>query len=349
MRVVFLGLSITSSWGNGHATNYRALCEALRTRGHEVLFLERDAPWYAAHRDYRPPFVRLYRSLDQLGRRYGEQVRAADLVIVGSFVPDGVAVGEWVLDGTRGVTAFWDIDTPVTAAKLDAGDHEYLTPELAGRYDLYLSFTGGPLLDRLRARRPRTFYCMVDGDAYRPIPAVRRYALGYLGTYSVDRQDVLDRLLLQPARRVATERFVVAGPQYPASMAWPPNVERIEHVPPGEHRRFYARQRLTLNLTRRAMVEAGWSPSVRLFEAAACAIPVITDRWPGLDEFFIPGEEIVVADTADEVVQILDEADEAELAAIGRRARARVLADHTAERRAEQLEGYVGELIGAAA
>ena len=349
MRIVVLGLSITSSWGNGHATNYRALLQALQARGHDVLFLERDVPWYRASRDFAAPYVRLYSSLEELRARHEGDVGVADLVVVGSFVPDGASVGDWALETARGPVAFWDIDTPVTAEKLASGDHEYLTPELVRRYDIYLSFTGGPLLERLGARRPRPFYCMVDPERYRPVAAERRFALGYLGTYSADRQPAVERLLLEPARRLPGLRFAVGGPQYPAETEWPANVEHIEHVPPGDHVRFYAAQRLTLNVTRRAMVEAGWSPSVRLFEAAACGVPVLSDWWPGLDAFFVPGEEVLIATTTEEATEIVAEADEATLKAVGAAARERVLREHTAERRAEQLEAAVAELARAAA
>ena len=348
MRIVVLGLSITSSWGNGHATNYRALLEALRARGHDVLFLERDVPWYAANRDFDAPYVRLYRSPGEL-RRYVRQARTADLVLVGSFVPDGVEAGEWALAHAGGPVAFWDIDTPVTAAKLAAGDHEYLTPGLARRYDLYLSFTGGPFLERLETPRPRAFYCVVGPERYRPVEAVRGFALGYLGTYSEDRQRALERLLLEPARRLPELRFVVGGPQYPAELEWPANVARAEHVEPREHARFYGGHRLTLNVTRAAMVDAGWSPSVRLFEAAACGVPIVSDRWTGLDRFFTPGEEILVADTSEDVVRIVRDADDSTLARIARCARVRVLAEHTADRRAAQLEREVDALVKAAA
>ena len=344
-----LGLSVTSSWGNGHATNYRALCRSLLERGHEVLFLERDVPWYQRQRDFDAPFVRLYGSLGELRVDFGDAVRAADLVLVGSFVPDGVAVGEWVLEAAGGVVAFWDLDTPITAEQLERDDCEYLSRALVGRYDLYLSFTGGPLLERLGARRAVPFYCLVDPEQYRPLEVDPRYALGYLGTYSADRQDAVKRLLLEPARLLPDQRFVVGGPQYPDQASWPANVELIEHVAPGAHPHFYASQRLTLNVTRRPMLEAGWSPSVRLFEAAACGVAVVSDWWAGLDAFFTPGTEILVARSAGDVLRLVTEADADELAAIGRRARTRVLAEHTAERRVEQLEGCVGELLGAAA
>jgi spore maturation protein CgeB len=348
MRLVFLGLSITSSWGNGHATNYRALCSALRERGHDVLFLERDKPWYASGRDFHPDWVRLYDSVEDLCA-WEEEVREADLVVVGSFVPDGIAVAEWALEVARGPVAFWDIDTPVTAAALRRGECEYLTPALVPRFDLYLSFTGGPLLDQLGARRPHAFWCMVDAGGYAPLPGEPRWHLGYLGTYAGDRQPALEELLLRPARRCRGWRFAVAGPMYPDSVEWPENVDRIENVPPRRHPAFYSAQRFTLNLTRADMIRAGWSPSVRLFEAAACAVPIISDWWEGLDTFFEPDRELLVADDADDVLRFLTEVPEDERRRIGGRARVRVLREHTAVRRAAALERLVHELERATA
>jgi spore maturation protein CgeB len=347
LKLVILGLSITSSWGNGHATTYRALVRELTARGHDVLFLERDVPWYAAQRDLpRPPYGRteLYSTLPELEERATNAVRDADLAIVGSYVPDGVAVGEWVLATARGATAFYDIDTPVTLDKLARGDCEYLAPHLIPRYDLYLSFTGGPTLARLEreygAPMARPLYCSVDPAQYYPEAGMPRWDLGYLGTYSDDRQPALERLLLEPSRRWPAGRFIVAGPQYPAAVAWPPNVERVEHLPPAEHRAFYNGQRFTLNVTRAAMVAAGYSPSVRLFEAAACATPIVSDPWPGLDELFALGSEILVAEGPEDALRHVRDTSEAERRAIGERARARVLAAHTAAHRAAQLEGY---------
>ena len=351
MRVVVLGLSITSSWGNGHATTYRSLLRALARRGHEVTFLERDVPWYAENRDMPdPPFARtiLYRDLPDLTSAHRPAVRDADLTIVGSFVPDGVSVARWAIDAANGVTAFYDIDTPVTLAKLERGDHEYLAPEVIPRFDMYLSFAGGPVLQRLErdygARSARPLYCSFDPEAYRPDPQAHiRWELGYMGTYSDDRQPGVERLLLEPARRLPERDFVLAGPGFPEDVAWPDNVERIDHLPPAEHRRFYTRQRWTLNVTRQDMVRAGWSPSVRLFEAAGCGTPIVSDRWEGLDAFFEPGRDILVAETAEECVRILRETGEEERRAIGARARERVLAAHTADARAAELEAYVAE------
>lgn len=353
MRIVILGLSITSSWGNGHATTYRGLVKGLVQRGHDVLFLERDAPWYANHRDLPdPPYgtTALYGSLQELKDRWHREVRDADFVIVGSYVPQGVPVGEWVISAARGPVAFYDIDTPVTLAKLDRGDTEYLSRALAMRYDMYLSFTGGPILKKLEkryfAKRPRELYCSVDAGAYYPEPQPARWDMGYLGTYSDDRQPALDLLMLKPAAEWASGRFCVAGSLYPAGMTWPGNVERIDHLPPPEHRTFYNSQRWTLNVTRKEMVRAGYSPSVRLFEAAACATPIVSDSWPGLSEIFQPGAEILIAKSKDEVLDVLRNTSEKQRTAIGERARERVLAEHTSERRAEQLESYALEVEG---
>ena len=349
LRIVVLGLSITSSWGNGHATNYRGLVRALAGRGHDVRFLEREAPWYAANRDLPdPPWGRtdLYGSLEELRDEHGDAIAAADLVVVGSYVPDGIDVGELVLDRSRGVVAFYDIDTPVTFAALEHRACEYLTPRLAARYDLYLSFTGGPILGALErrfgVRRARAFHCFVDPDAYAPQEREERWAAGYLGTYGVDRQGALERLLVQPARRRPKLAFVVAGPQYPPHVRWPANVERIEHLAPPEHPAFYAAQRVTVNVTRADMRRWGWSPSVRLFEAAACAVPVVSDLWDGLASFFRPGSEILVEDTLGH----LDRLGPEDLRVIGERARRRVLAEHTAEHRADELEAHVASLAG---
>jgi spore maturation protein CgeB len=349
MRVVFLGLSITSSWGNGHATNYRALAREMAGRGHEVTFCERDVPWYAAHRDLpAPPYAELclYESVADLRRRAAAAVGDADLVVLGSYVPEGVAVAEWVLETARGMTAFYDIDTPVTLQKLGAGDREYLGPELIPRFDLYLSFTGGPVLTTLRrrfgARRPLAFHCLVDPAAYPTVAAGQRWDLGYLGTYSADRQPALQALLIDVAARAPARRFAVAGPQYPPEVTWPGNVERIEHVAPPAHAAFYAGQRFTLSVTRAEMRRLGWSPSVRLFEAAACGTPVISDRWPGVDDVFVPGSEILIADSTADVLRLLHETGEAERTAIAAAARARVLAAHTAAHRVDVLEQEVG-------
>jgi spore maturation protein CgeB len=350
LNIVMLGLSVTSSWGNGHATTYRGLIRGLASRGHRILFLERDVPWYAENRD-QPSMpgarIELYHDLSELLSRFEPEVSRADLVIAGSFVPQGIQVGEWVTSVATGVKAFYDIDTPVTLSQLEGGNCDYLSRSLIPRYHLYLSFTGGPTLTRLELRygacMARVLYCSVDPNQYYPQVREHRWDLGYLGTYSPDRQPALERLLLDPARRLPAGSFVVAGPMYPDSIEWPENVERAIHLEPARHSRFYAAQRFTLNITRSGMVAAGYSPSVRLFEAGACGVPIISDRWDGIDTIFHPGYEILLADSAEDVLRYLFDISEETRASIGANARATVLAGHTPQCRAAQLEQYYQE------
>ena len=347
-RVVIIGLTITSSWGNGHATTYRALVRELARRKHDVLFLERDVPWYASNRDLpEPPYgrTRLYASVAELKDRFAAEIAGADLVIVGSYVPDGTAIGEWVCATARGVTAFYDIDTPVTLAALANGTCAYLSVPLVRRYDLYLSFTGGPTLDRLErdlgAKMARPLYCSFDPAAYHPERRTAQWDLGYMGTHCPSRDPGLHRLLIDAAIHAPNARFIVAGPGYDTH-DWPANVEYVTHVAACDHRAFYTSQRFTLNLTRADMIRAGYSPSVRLFEAAACGVPIVSDVWPGLETLFVPGREILISHSSRQTLEIMT-MHERERVAIARRARRRVLAEHTAEHRAIQLEEYLEE------
>jgi len=351
LNIVILGLSVTSSWGNGHATTYRSLIRGLAQRGHRVLFLERDQPWYAGNRDEPRPagtVTVLYNSVDELISRFERTVRDADLVIVGSYVPEGARVGEWVTSIARGRTAFYDIDTPVTLSNLKRGKDDYITTALVAKYNCYLSFTGGPTLRLLETAygspMARVLYCSVDPQKYQRLARPTRWDLAYLGTYSEDRQPTLDDLLLKPARESSGRRFAVAGPLYPDTIVWPDNVERITHLSPPEHSAFYGSQRFTLNVTRDAMKAAGYSPSVRLFEAGACGVPIISDWWPGLEEVFRIGKEVLVAEGPEDTLRYLHDLTEAQRFAIGEAARVRVLSEHSPRQRALQLEGYIKEI-----
>lgn len=347
LNCAFLGLSITSTWGNGHATTYRGLLKELSRRGHSVTFLERDVPWYAQNREFEElPYCRiiLYSSLEELQEEYASLVRNADIVVVGSYVPEGIAVGRWVTSVSRNCAAFYDIDTPVTLAKLRANKCEYISRDLYPSYHLYLSFTGGPTLQfierKLGSPCARALYCSVDPSLYYPEKTARKWDLAYLGTYAADRQPAVQRLLLNVASAQPDRFFAVAGPQYPEDIVWPENVDRISHLPAAEHRSFYNSQRFTLNLTRQDMVRAGYSPSVRLFEAAACGTPILTDIWPGLETIFTPGREILGVRTPEDVTSYLQMHEEQRLE-VGERGRWRALRNHTAAVRAEQFEAYV--------
>jgi spore maturation protein CgeB len=313
--------------------------------------LERDEPWYADNRDEPHPkgaATVVYQDFDELITHFEAAVSRAALVIVGSYVPDGIRIGEWVNSVAYGRTAFYDIDTPVTLASLETGKAGYITPDLIRSYEAYLSFTGGPILrlieSRYGARRARALYCSVDPAAYWPTSVQEKWDLGYLGTYSADRQPALEELLLAPARQWREGRFAVVGPQYPELLEWPVNVERTIHLSPREHPSFYGAQRFTLNVTRDVMKKAGYSPSVRLFEAGACGVPVISDWWEGLDTIFRIGEEVIVAESAEDTLRCLRDLPESRRRAVAAAARARVLAEHTPAVRAAQLISYLKEM-----
>ncbi|HEX7038451.1 MAG TPA: glycosyltransferase [Pseudomonadales bacterium] len=352
MHIVIFGLALSSSWGNGHATTYRSLLKGLARGGHRVTFFERDVPWYAQQRDAeRFDYCRLhlYADLDELATRHRSEVGRADAVIVGSYVPEGPRLIDWLERVVQGQLCYYDIDTPITLEKLARGDFEYLRADQLPRFDHYFSFAGGRALERLAelgARRPRPLYCSVDTELYRPTERdaaeATRWLLGYMGTYAGDRQPTVDALLIDVARRRPNDRFVIGGPNFPDAGTWPGNVEWIRHVAPAEHRRFYAGQAFTLNATRAAMVALGSSPSVRLFEAAACGCCIVSDAWPGLDEVLAPGREVLIATRTADVLGMLERIGPDERAEIGRAARRRIEAEHSHLRRAEELVACLG-------
>ncbi len=350
MKIVILGLSITSSWGNGHATTFRALTRALHARGHHVVFFERDLEWYASNRDLpEPAFCRvvLFDDWSAILPRLRTDLAECDVAILGSYFTDGISAATEVLNSCAPIKAFYDIDTPITVAALRDGGAEYLSLSQVPGFDLYLSFTGGPILTELEtrfgARMAVPLYCSFDPNHYfRRKPYIRYQCdLSYMGTYAPDRQAKLDELLCRPAAHLPEHKFILAGSQYPSRMLWPKNVRRIIHLSPRWHAPLYSSSRAVLNLTREKMVAAGYSPSVRLFEAAACGAPILSDSWPGLANFFAPGSEIILVTHACEVIQQLYDRDPNELDRIGAAAQARVLAEHTAERRAKQFEDYI--------
>jgi spore maturation protein CgeB len=347
MKLVIFGLTVSSSWGNGHATLWRGLIKALARRGWRVVFFERDLPYYAAHRDL-PALpdaeLVLYPDWESVRGLASAQVLSADAAMVTSYCPDGPQAGELVCDAAQ-MGVFYDLDTPVTLAGLARGERPaYLPEEGLGGFDLVLSYTGGRALDelqeRLGARRVRPLYGHVDPDHHRQAPREERFAcsLSYLGAYAADRQPALQRLLLEPAALRPELRFLVGGAQYPEDFPWRDNVWFARHVAPPDHPAFFSSSDLTLNVTRADMAAFGWCPSGRLFEAAACGTPVVSDGWEGLDAFFEPGREIILAEKASDVLAALDEAD---LKAVARAARERVLDEHTSARRAAQLAGFL--------
>jgi spore maturation protein CgeB len=349
MKLVIFGLTVSSSWGNGHATLWRGLIRALAQRGAQVVFFERDVPYYARHRDlWALPHAELilYPDWASVADRARTEVASADAAVVTSYCPDGPAASALVCELARR-SIFYDMDTPVTLARLAAGESvTYLPPDGLSGFDLVLSYTGGEALLRLErelgARKALPLYGHVDPDHHRPAPPQDRYRcdLSYLGTYAADRQPAVNALFAEPARARPRMRFLLGGSGYGNAFPWTDNIFFLDHVAPAEHAAFFASSRLTLNVTRRDMAQMGYCPSGRLFEAAACGAPILSDAWEGLDLFFEPGREILTASTTEEALAALDLAD-AELARIAAAARARTLDVHTSSHRAAELVRYL--------
>jgi spore maturation protein CgeB len=346
MKLVIFGLTISSSWGNGHATLWRGLCAGLAQRKHHVVFFERDVPYYAMHRDLAQiPGGALFLYLDWSSARVEaqRQLADADVAIVTSYCPDGIAASEIVFD-SRALKVFYDLDTPVTLEHLENGASlDYIGPRGLRDFELVLSYTGGEAVRELRcrlgARQVAPLYGSVDPRMHHRVTPVDRYGadFSYIGTYAEDRQDKLEALFLEPARRMPRRRFLIAGAMYPPSFSWSENLFFVHHISPPDHPGLYSSSRLTLNLTRRAMARMGYCPSGRLFEAAACGTPILSDCWDGLEEFFEPGREILLAHDGEDTVRALEMAD-GELERIAVRARERALTEHSAGARAQQLE-----------
>lgn len=344
VRLVVFGLAVSSSWGNGHAALWRALIAALLADGHRVTFFERDVPYYAENRDLHAlpegGDLVLYTDWAEALPRARRALAEADAGMITSYCPDAAEATALLLD-SRALRVFYDLDTPVTLARLEAGEPvDYIGPGGLGDFDLVLSYTGGAALDALRtrlgARHVAPLYGSADPALHCPAQGRRDHALSYLGTYAEDRQAALEALFLEPARRRPAHRFVIGGAQYPKDFPWTPNTWFLRHVPPAEHPAFYAGSRITLNVTREAMARSGWCPSGRLFEAAACGVAILSDWWEGLDAFFEPGREILIARSTEEALAAIDLPEE-ELAAVARRGRERCLAEHTAQRRAREM------------
>ncbi|PTQ13214.1 glycosyltransferase [Sphingomonas oleivorans] len=358
MKFVIFGLTVSSSWGNGHATLWRGLIRALARQGHSVAFFERDVPYYAANRDLRSlsdgAALVLYPDWESIRPAAAAALADADVAMVTSYCPDGIAAAALIFDKAPGVAIFYDLDTPVTLARLSAGEAlPYLPPQGLGEFDLVLSYTGGQALDALRdrlgARRVAPLYGHVDPDQHRPAAPMQAFRadLSYLGTFAADRQAALEILFIEPARLRPGCRFVLGGSGYPQDFPWTDNIYFVKHLPPPDHPAFFSSSRLTLNVTRSDMATMGYCPSGRLFEAAACGTPILSDWWEGLDAFFEPRAEILIGRSAEDAIAALDLSDE-EMARIAKAARDHVLGAHSSAHRARQLVELIRD-IGALA
>jgi len=357
LKIAIFGLTISSSWGNGHATPYRAILRALARQGHRLSFFEKDVPYYALRRDFTScDFcdLFLYPSWDQIRPAARRIAAECDGVIFASYCPDGASLIDDMVEIPGPAKLFYDLDTPVTLNNLIGGDLDYLRRDQIPLFDMYLSFTGGQILDELitewGAQRARPLYGCVDPQVHARVSASDEFRcdFSYMGTYAADRQQKLEQLFLAPARELPSRQFVLAGSMYPWKMKFPPNLRRIEHVAPTDHPALYSSSRATLNITRNEMARFGYCPSGRFFEAAACGTPIISDWFEGLDTFFETSPdkpELILASDANDVIAALSRSDD-ELREIAARARRRTLSEHTGDDRAEDLIHYIEEAMG---
>lgn len=345
MKIVIFGLSISSSWGNGHATIWRGLISALTGMDHQVIFFEKDVDYYAGNRDFEKCNglkLVFYEKWDQIKNEAKECVREADVSIVTSYCPDAINACA-ILNYGGGLKVFYDLDTPVTLSNIESGRWPFYIPENGlGQFDLVLSYTGGGAIKKIKeilgARLAVPLYGSADPQLHFPTCRMDKYSsdLSYLGTYAEDRQGKLEELFIKPAAILKKKQFLLAGAQYPNSFKLSRNVTYLPHVAPPEHSCFYCSSSFTLNITRTAMAVMGYCASGRLFEAALCEVPVLSDSWIGMETFFNPGEEIILVKSAKDVVNAL-KMPLIERQIIAKAARRRVLREHTAEKRAQEL------------
>jgi spore maturation protein CgeB len=355
MKLVIFGLTVSSSWGNGHATLWRGLCRALSKRGHEITFFEKDVPYYAGARDLTVlpggGELVLYSEWETVLPFAQRQVDTAEVVMVTSYCPDGLTASSLALESNAPLRVFYDLDAPVTLYRISLGENvPYVGPHGYSDFDLVLSYTGGSALSELRrvlgATRVFPLYGSVDPDVHKPAMPVSQYraALSYMGTWSADRDKALRTLFMEPARTLESSRFVIGGAKYESDFQWLPNIYFVNHLAPDQHSAFYSSSSLTLNITRQPMAAMGYCPSGRLFEAAACGVPILSDDWKGLETFLTPDSEILVGRSSADVIAAINLPHE-ERQRIGQAARARTLACHTADVRAAELEKILEDAV----
>ncbi len=352
MHLTFFGSSLVSSYWNGAATYYRGLIRALHGLGHRVTFCEPDAYGRQQHRDLTedPDYARVevYRSEAERDARVEEAFATSDWVIKCS----GVGVWDAELEkavaersGGRARTAFLDVDAPATLGRVAADPSDPFVACIP-RYDHVLTYGGGPPVvaayGRRGARACTPVYNALDPEAHHP-PERRgesRWDVLFMGNRLPDREARVEEFFFRAAALCSGARFALGGEGW-GDRPMPPNVEYLGHVPTARHNEVNAAARLVLNVHRESMVENGWSPATRMFEAAGAASCQVTDAWEGIEAFFAPGEEILVARSAEEVADRVRATDDAAARRIGEAARGRALRDHTYGQRARLLDGIL--------
>jgi spore maturation protein CgeB len=355
ITISFFGSSLLSAYWNGAATYYRGIIAALHRRGHRITFYEPDAFDRQAHRDIEVPAwaeVVVYPpEPDAVDRCLQEAARADVLVKASGVGVFDARLEAGVLAAARAtsVVIFWDVDAPATLDRLRADPLDPLL-QLVPRYDAVLTYGGGtPVIDAYRsigARECVPIYNALDPATHHPVEPRFELAadLGFLGNRLPDREARVEEFFLKPARALPQARFLLGGSGW-GDLPRPANVEVLGHVYTELHNAFNCSPRAVLNVSRESMARYGHSPATRVFEAAGAGACIITDAWPGLERFLLPESEVLVAHGGDDVVRQLAALPSERARAIGEAARRRVLAEHTYDRRAAEVETVLHELL----
>jgi spore maturation protein CgeB len=355
MQIAFYGSSLLSSYWNGAATYYRGILAALAAHGHRITFYEPDAYDRQKHRDIEPPEwaeVRVYPATADALRQVIAEARRADVVVKASGVgvfDDELLAGLIAAARPGALRLFWDVDAPATLAEI-ATDATHPLRAALPSLDLVLTYGGGPPVvnayEALGARRCVPVYNALDPATHFPAAPDPRFAgdLGFLGNRLPDREARVEAFFIEPARRMPERRFLLGGAGW-ESRALPPNIRAIGHVYSHQHNAFNATPLAVLNIARDSMASTGFSPATRVFEAAGAAACVITDAWAGIELFLEPATEILVARDGREVMEHLGALTPERGRAIGERARARVLAEHTYARRAALVDELLAQTM----
>ncbi len=351
MKIAFYGSSLLSSWWNGAATYYRGLLRDLAGRGYEITFYEPDAYERQQHRDMEPqPWARsvVYPATADGVRSVLEQAAAADIVVkasgVGVFDDELIAgIVEHARPGALKI--FWDVDA---AATLDEMRHDADHPvrRALPDLDLVLTYGGGPPVieayEGFGARRCVPVYNALDPATHHPVPPDARFAadLSFLGNRLPDRETRVEQFFLEPAAALADRSFLIGGNGW-ESRPMPANVRHLGHVFTNQHNAFNCTPMAVLNVARDSMASIGFSPATRVFEAAGAAACLITDAWEGIEQFLVPGEEVLVARDGQDVAEQVRTLTHDRARAIGSAALKRVLAEHTYAHRGAQVDALL--------
>ena len=350
MKLFVFGSSLTSTYWNGAATYYRGIYKNLSKLGYHIVFAEPDIYKRQANRDAENidyADVRVYESPSGIASLL-EEATSADLVIKHSGIgADDEFLERAILDCRSGgsSTAFWDVDAPATLARVEA-DPTDLFRALIPQYDFIFTYGGGqPVVERylrLGAKNCYPIYNALDPETHYPVASDPEFRcdLAFVGHRLPDREKRIDDFFFRAAHLAPELSFILGGEGW-AGKSLPPNVRWIGHVASSAHNRVNCSARMVLNINRDSMADVGFSPPTRVFEAAGAGACLITDAWAGIESFFMPENEILLASSAKEIVRWLRLLDEKETARIGAAMRQRALRDHTYQLRAAEVNNIL--------